>query len=72
MYLIKLIFFSRGNVETISSEITYNYIKFSKLGTTEISETPKLTLEEFIVEHGGIREMNGSLAAVHIEKDKLK
>lgn len=58
---------------SVPNEMTYNYVEFGgALGSTEISETPKLRLEEFIVSHGVYTGMNGSLAAVDTEKDKLK
>lgn len=57
---------------SLPNEILYNYVEFGALGSTEISETPKLRLEEFIVTHGVYKGMNGSLASVDTEKDKLK
>jgi hypothetical protein len=58
---------------SLPNEVVYNYVEFDgALGSSEISETPKLRLEEFIVNHGVYTGMNGSLAAVDTEKDKLK
>ncbi len=57
---------------SIPNEITYNYVELGAVGSTEISETPKLRLEEFTVDHGVYKGMNGSLASIDTERDKLK
>lgn len=57
---------------SLPNEITYNYVEFGALGSSDILETPKLRLEEFIVEHGVYTGMNGSLAAIDTDRDKLK
>lgn len=57
---------------SLPNEITYKYVELRTIGSTEIIETPKLRLEEFVIDHGVYIGMNVSLAGINTERDKLK